>query len=102
MAGESASRGVEGGISRSFLSCGRKPWVPSTCDTDFKEILRVPIGSQEYCGVGRGLSGLHWDWCNGIGPHLEVSQEPQVSFPVLTWVLGYVCRFKQGDRSRRV
>ena len=62
----------------------------------------MPIGSQEYCGVGRGLSGLHWDWCNGIGPHLEVSQEPQVSFPVLTWVLGYVCRFKQGDRSRRV
>ena len=24
-----------------------------------------PVRSQEYCGVGRGLSGLHWVWCNG-------------------------------------
>ena len=39
-----------------------KPWVPSTCDGDLTELLRVPMGSQEYCGVGMGLSGLHWVW----------------------------------------
>ena len=46
----------ERGISRSFLSCGRKPWVSSTCDGDLRELLIVPIGSQEYCGLGKGLS----------------------------------------------
>ena len=48
----------------------------------------MSMGSQEYCGVGRGLSGLHWVWCNGRGPHLELSREPQGSSPLLTWVLG--------------
>ena len=60
------------------------------------------IGSQDYCGVGTGLSGLHWVWCNGRGPHLELKQEPQVSSSVLTWGLGCVCLFKQGVRSPRV
>jgi len=50
---------LKGGISRSFLSCGRKPWDHSTCDYDLWELLRVPMGHQEYCEVGRGLSGLH-------------------------------------------
>ena len=57
--GNPASRRVEGGISWSFLSFGRKPWVPSTCDGHLREHFRVHMGSQEYCGVGRGLSGLH-------------------------------------------
>ena len=70
--GNRASICVEGGISRSFLSCSRKPWVPSTCDSDLRELLMVPMGSQEYCGVGRGLLGLHWGRCNGRGPHLEL------------------------------
>ena len=51
--GNWASRRVEGGISRSFSSCGRKPWVPLTCDSDLRELLMVPMGGQEYCGVGR-------------------------------------------------
>ena len=29
--------------------------------------------------------GLHWVWCNGRVPHLELRWEPQVSSPVLTW-----------------
>ena len=57
--GNWASRRVEGGILRSFSSCGRKPWVPSTCDGDLRELLLVAMGIQEYCGVGRGLLGLH-------------------------------------------
>ena len=60
------------------------------------------MGSQEYCGVGRGLSGLHWVWYNGRAPHLEFRQESQVSSPVLTCVSGCVCHFKQGIRSGHV
>ena len=30
-------------------------------------------------GGGRGLSGLHWAWCIGRGPHLQLRQEPQVT-----------------------
>ena len=44
--------------------------------------------SQEHCGVGMGLSELHWVWCNGRGPHLELRWEPQGSSPVETWVSG--------------
>ena len=39
--------------------------------------------SQEYCGVGRGLSGLHCVWCKGRGPHLELRWESQDSSPVV-------------------
>ena len=53
--GNRASRRIEVGISWSFSSCSQKPWVPSTCEGDIRELLRVPMGSQEYCGVGRGL-----------------------------------------------
>ena len=54
--GNLASRHVEGGISRTLSSCGRKPCVSSTCDGDLRELLIVPIESQEYCRLGRGLS----------------------------------------------
>ena len=89
-------------ILEVFLQWGRGPWVSSTCDGDLRELLRVPMGSQEYCCVGRGLSGLHWVWCNGRGPHLKLRWKHQVSSPVLTWVSGCVCHFKQGVRSQRV
>ena len=76
--GNRASRRIEGAISRSFSSCGRKPWVPSTFNGDLWELLMVSKGSQEHCGNGRGLSGLHWGRCNGRGSHLELRREPQV------------------------
>ena len=100
--GHRVSRRIEGGSSRSFSSCGRKIWVPSTCDGDLRELLRVPMGSQEYCGVGRELLELHWVWCNGRGPHLELGREPQGSSAVLTWVSGCVYCLIQGVRSPRV
>ena len=54
--GNRASRRVERGISRSFSICDRKPWVPSTCDDDLRELLMVPMESKEYCGFASGLS----------------------------------------------
>ena len=74
----------DGGISRSFLSCTRKPWVPSTCAGDLSELLRVPLRSQEYCRFGRAFLGRPWVWWNGRGPHLELRQETQGSSPFLT------------------
>ena len=53
--GNPASRHAEGAFSSSFSSCGRKPWVSSTCDGDLRELLVVPIGSQESSGLGRDL-----------------------------------------------
>ena len=50
--GNWASRYVQGGISRSFWSCSRKPWLPWTCENDLMELLREFMGRQKYCGVG--------------------------------------------------
>ena len=100
--GNRALRRVQRGISRSFSSCSRKPWVPETYDGELSELLRVSMGSQDYCGVGRSISALHWVWCNGRRPHLGLRREPQVSSPLLTWVSGCVCHFKQGVKSQRV
>ena len=61
-----------------FLELWQEPWVPSTCDGDLRELLRVPMGSQEYCGLGRGLSGLHCVWCYRRGPHLEMRLDLRV------------------------
>ena len=97
-----ASIHVEGGISRCFPICGRKLWVPSSCDGDLRKLLMVPMRSQESFRVVRGLSGFLWGRCNGRGPHLQLRREPQGSSPVLTWILGCVCSFKQGVRSRLV
>ena len=58
----------------------------------------MPLRSQGYCGIGRGLSGLHWVWCNGRGPHLELRQEPQASSPFRSPIAGSL---KSWDRSVR-
>ena len=103
--GNRALRRVQRGISRSFSSCSRKPWVPSTCACDLRELLRVPMGSEEYCGLGRGISRLHWIWCKGRGPHLELRQEPQGSAPDflepdLTQIAGSLLSLLRSVRSR--
>ena len=100
--GNQASICVEGGNSRLISSCGRKLWVPSSCDSDLRELLMVSMGSQESFCVVRGLSGFLWGQCNGRGPHLQLRWKPQGSSPVLTWISGCVCSFKQGVRSRLV
>ena len=35
------------------------------------------LGEARETGGGRGLSGLHWAWRIGRGPHLQLRQEPQ-------------------------
>ena len=43
MVGESGFKTREGGFSRSFSGCVRKPCVPSTCAGDLRELLRVSL-----------------------------------------------------------
>ena len=100
--GNQASRRIEGRISRSFLSCSRKSWLPSTCDGDLRELLMVPMGSQEYCGIGSGLSGLHWGRCNGREPNLELRRELQGSSPFLRWTSVSLRSWNRGVRPRLV
>ena len=63
--GNRASIGRKGGLSGSFSCCGRKLWGPSSCDSDFRELLMVPMGSQESFPVVRALLGFLWGQCNG-------------------------------------
>ena len=90
------------GESRSFSNCGRNPWIPSTCAGDLRELLRVPMGSQEYCAVLRRFSGVHWVWCNGRGPHFELRWEPQDSSPFLTSIAGPLQSWDRRVRPRLV
>ena len=56
-----ATRRLEGGISRSFLSCGRKPWVPSTCGGDlwsFSLCLWEVRNTVELGGASRDSTGF--------------------------------------------
>ena len=95
-------KGIEFHISRSFSSCGRKSWVPWTSDGDLWELLLVPMGSQEYCGFGRSLLGLHCGRCNSRDLHLDLRQEPQGSYPFLTSISGYLQNWNRGVMSRLV
>ena len=75
------------GESRGFLRglVGSLVFL-SNCDSDLRELLMVPMGSQEYFLAVRGLWGFLQGCYNGRGPHLELWQEPQSSSPVLTWI----------------
>ena len=50
--GTRASRRVEEEVSRSFSGCGGRPSCPSTSARDFRELPRVPLRGDGYCGVG--------------------------------------------------
>ena len=50
--GNQASRLVEERISSSFSSCRRKPCIPSTFDSDLRELLMVPWESRNTVELG--------------------------------------------------
>ena len=92
---ERASARVEGRISWLFSSCGNVPL----------ELQRGPQGPAHGASgrsvstqVVRGPSVLLCIRCRGQGPHLELRLEPQVSFPELTWISGFLWGFHRGVR----
>ena len=52
MVGYRASRRGKEGLSRSFSECSRKPWVHSTCASDRRELLRVPLRIRDTVELG--------------------------------------------------
>ena len=50
----------------------------------------------------RGFSGVHWVWCNGRVPHLELRQETQGSSPFLTSIGGSLQSWYRRVRPRLV
>ena len=50
--------------------------------------------------VARGLSGILSRQCRGLRPCVESVPEPDVSSPVLTWILGYFWSLPRGVSPR--
>ena len=69
-----------------FLELGQ---VLSTYDGDLRDPLWGPQERPVTIGVARGLSGFLSRRCRGLSPCVESVPEPEVSSPVLTWILGY-------------
>ena len=63
--------------------------VLSTYDGYLREPLWWPQERPVPCELLGGLSGFLSHRCQGLRPCVESVTEPEVSCPVLTWILGY-------------
>ena len=63
--------------------------VLSTYDGYLREPLWCPQERPVPCELLGGLSGFLSRRCQGLRPCVESVTEPEVSSPVLTWILGY-------------
>ena len=89
-----ASSRLEGRTSWIFTSCSRCSRL--TMGTTGTRTGGLRKG-QSPCELLGGLSGFLSRQCRGLRPCVESVPEPDVSFPVLTWILGY---FPGGFPSR--
>ena len=80
-----------------FLDLGQ---VLSTYDGDLRDPLWGPQESPVPIRVARGLSGFLSLRCRGLRPCVESVPEPEVSSPVLTWILGYFWSLPRGVSPR--
>ena len=80
-----ASASVEGRISCFSSSRGR---VPLRLRWDHTDPLVVPLGGPVSRRVSRGPMGFLFSRCQGRGPHLDLSPEPQGSSPGPICILG--------------
>ena len=70
--------------------------VPSTYDGDLRDPLWWPQERPVPIQVARGLSGFLSRRCWDLRPCVELVPEPEVSSPVLTWILGYFWSLPSG------
>ena len=90
-----ASSRLEGRISWFFSICGR---FLSSYDRNLRDALVRPHKRLVFMRVARGLSGFLSSRCRVLSPHLQPRPEPEVSSPVLTWILGFLWTFHRGGR----
>ena len=92
-----ASSGLEGRTSWIFSSCGRCSRLTTwTSRTRFGGLRK----GQSPCEFLGGLSGFLSRRCRGLRPCVQSVLEPEDSFPVLTWILGYLWSLPRGFRPR--
>ena len=93
-----ASSPMKGRISWFFSSCSRKLGVPLCEDWDHRDPLMRLQESKSSMLVVRGPSCFLSNRCWGLGLHLKLSLELQVSSPVLIRILGFLWSFNRGVR----
>ena len=72
------------------------------CDWDLRDPLLLPQRIQVSFRVARGRSEFLSSWCRGLGPHLELRRETQVSSSTLTGISGFHWTFPWEVRSHLV
>ena len=87
----------EGRTSWIFSSCGR--WSQLTTGTSGTRSGGLRKG-QSPCELLGGLSGFLSRQCWGLRPCVESVPEPEVSSPVVIWILGYFWSLPRGVNSR--
>ena len=60
---------------------------------DFRDLPFWPQESPVSIRIVRGLSGYFCSCCRGRGPHLDLSSQPQIFAPVLTWISAFLRSF---------
>ena len=92
-----ASSRLEGRTSWIFSSCGRSSRVTTGTSGTYSGGLRKGLSKCELLG---GLSGILSRRCRDLRPCVESVPEPEVSSPVLTWILGYFWSLPRGVSPR--
>ena len=88
-----ASSRLEGRTYWIFSSCGRcSQRMTGTSGTRSGGLRK----GQSPCELLVGLSGFLSRRCRGLRPCVESVSEPEDSFPVLTWILGYFWSLPRG------
>ena len=90
-----ALRGESPGFSQ--VAAANLVFLPS-CDRDLRDPLVGPQESPVSMRVSRGLSPSLSILCCVLGPHLELKTQPQITSPVLTWILVFLWRFHRAIR----
>ena len=92
-----ASSRLEGRTYWIFSSCGRcSQRMTGTSGTRSGGLRK----GQSPCELLVGLSGFLSRRCRGLRPCVESVSEPEDSFPVLTWILGYFWSLLNGVGPR--
>ena len=92
-----ASSRLEGRTSWIFSSCGRCARLTTGTSGTRSGGLRKGLSTCELLG---GLSGFRSHRCQGLRSCVELVREPEVSSPVLTWILGYFWSLPRGVSPR--